>query len=58
MDKKGKIDLLFSIGTEGKISRSNEVSASIIVCGKETVTLTNQDMIEKLLRTDVENDLI
>jgi hypothetical protein len=55
--EKGKKDITFSVGTEGKKAKSTPETTSFIICGKETVTLTNSDPIEKVLRTDV-NDSI
>lgn len=55
---KGKTDVFFKIGSQGKQIQSSLGQATFVVCGKETVELQTQEALEKVLRTDVANELI
>ena len=34
------------------------MKGTIVVCGKESVKLTNDDVVERVLRVDVKNEVI
>jgi hypothetical protein len=55
---KGKSDVFFKIGTMTKKIQSSLAKATIVVCGKETVTYTSAGPVEKVLRSDAANEVL
>ena len=56
--EKGKKEFTFAIGTLGKEAKSADQTGTIIICGKESVSLTQSETVERVLRSDDPNTII